>query len=598
MSYTLPYNALAYSSPLQQAYSPLQHIPAQMQPQVQPPVQPPPQMQPVAAQPEIPVEDAQPDAEIPVARSEIPVKDAQPDAEIPVKDAQPDAEIPVAEPEIPVEDAQPDAEIPVEVSADKAQADRIAADKAQEARAQEAQAQEAQAQEAQAQEAQAQEAQAQEQQQKRVSFASAFVGEEVPVSALVRPSISDKLRKAYPTGYKIKGDGNCYYRALGYAIIQQWISDKNTDKFKRLLRILGKNVNIPPAWSAPLANFYSYIEALAYKQWLTEWDWNNPENDKGLIYTMKYVAIVQMQEERPEFFPNYDQLLNTLLNENAWAENQLIQIIPNALGIRVCLVRVPAADVPPFDLNNNLTLLGKEEDPVAADLLYHDRTHFDVLVPNLQTRINRQLRRAADVLEAPAAAKPAAPAAAKPAAPAVKLEPAAPAVKLEPAAPAVKLEPAAPAAAKPAAPAVKPAAEAEEECNDGDQPQPGFECKRDVKSKNKYSPRYDPAQCFGTIQTGEDKKEYEAIWNGKKYMWKELAFVDGKSVLHEIDEDMQEIRKLPCARETVPPFNAYPKWPHFDAAKCIGETRTGNDNEDYTSKRTLQCGPRWYKPKK
>ncbi len=96
-------------------------------------------------------------------------------------------------------------------------------------------------------------------------------------------------------------------------------------------------------------------------------------------------------------------------------------------------------------------------------------------------------------------------------------------------------------------------------------------------------------------------KRYEAIWNGKNYTWKELIFDDDdKSVLHELHElagDEVEIRKLPCVKETVKPFNAYPKWPHFDAAKCIGETRTGNDKQDYTAKRTLRCGPRWYKPK-
>ena len=213
---------------------------------------------------------------------------------------------------------------------------------------------------------------------------SDFVGNEIPVSEMVPELLASNLKaKGYTRGRKIKGDGDCFYRALGYSLVSKWTEDTNVDKFKLLSTLLNTPVKLkfPDSWKNPLTLFKTFVQARTQGKWSEPWEWNNVTNDYGLVYAMKYIGIVEFETEN---IPGM-QLPSNILQDKAWAEDEITQFIPNALKVRVNLLRVK--DLTTLENTNKL---GPEDEPIEADLLYHDRTHFDMLVPNLKVQVQRQ----------------------------------------------------------------------------------------------------------------------------------------------------------------------------------------------------------------
>ena len=342
---------------------------------------------------------------------------------------------------------------------------------------------------------------------------SDFVGKELAIAEMVPEQLVALSLKAagYTKGRKIKGDGSCFYRALGYSVLSKWIADTNVDSFILLVTLLQTpvSVSVPASWSAPLTGFKTFVSELVLGKWDTKWEWNNVTNDSGLVYAMKYVGIVEFERVN---IPGLT--LGNLLTDKAWAEDEITQFIPNALKVRVNLLRVKNDNI---DVNNTL---GPEDEPIESDLLYYDKSHFDMLVPNLKVRVQRQQKYAEKMV--------------------------------------------------------------------------GFdECKdRGPKHKGSKHPNYDPANCFGEIRQGVDNGTYEAIHTGGpkgKYAWKELVIVDGKSVLHEEEDD--DMVKSPCEKDNTLTYKEFPK---FDPAKCIGQTRANEKGIKYISRRFDTSGPKWY----
>ena len=193
------------------------------------------------------------------------------------------------------------------------------------------------------------------------------------------------MKDRYKCVRKTRGDGNCFYRAYGYACFENFITDK-TD-YKRFHEVVSKTKDDLISLGFPqftIEDFHdNFMDAVGKLESISQDELITMFNDQGLSdYLIVYLRLVVsgLLQKEHEFYSNFIEGYATVKDfcghevEPMGKESDHIHItsLTQALGVPVQVVYMDRGEG-----NTNLHVFPEDSKP-SITLLYRPG-HYDIL---------------------------------------------------------------------------------------------------------------------------------------------------------------------------------------------------------------------------